>query len=70
MRDFLRLGPRDSKAFLRVVNLGAPTEHRWVDEKDKSALLWDGDRSDVGANPGITVYAETDSIVGYIGNFQ
>lgn len=70
MRDFLRLGPRDSKAFVRVVNAGAPTEQRWVDEKDNTALVWDGDHSNVGGNAGITDYAENDHIVGFIGNFQ
>ena len=70
VRDFLRLGPRDKVAFVRVVNLGAPAYQNWVDPKDNSQLEWDGDHSNIGGNPGITEYSYDNALIGFIGNFQ
>ena len=74
MRDFLRIRADvtggNSLAFVRVANLGYPTHKNWVDERDNTELVWDGDKSSVGGNAGIESYSFNDHAHGYIGKFQ
>ena len=42
----------------------------WVDARDQSPLVWDGDFSDVGGNKGITDYAGNNHSHGFMGKFQ
>jgi len=73
VRDFLR-ETRDNHgpdvnilgAFVRVANIGYPSSMNWVDARDQSALVWDGDFSDVGGNKGITDYAGNNHSHGFM----
>ena len=51
-------------------DIGYPSSMNWVDARDQSPLVWDGDFSDVGGNKGITDYAGNNHSHGFMGKFQ